>query len=61
VAATLRDMIYVWRGDLALTRAIDEGRLEAHGTSAARHALPRWFGISRLAHLQSARADARAA
>ena len=58
--ATLRDMIYVWRGDLTLTRALDTGRLCAHGTTRARRALPRWLGISPLAHVQTARADAKA-
>jgi DNA-binding HxlR family transcriptional regulator len=61
LAATLPDMIYLWSGDLALARALETGRLEAHGTMAARRALPRWFGVSPLAHLESARADARAA
>jgi len=58
--ATLRDLIYVWRGDLLLGRALATGRLRAHGTAAARRALPRWLGISPLAHVQSLRAGARA-
>jgi DNA-binding HxlR family transcriptional regulator len=61
LSATLRDMIYVWRGDLGLARALEQGRLEAHGTAAARRALPRWLAISTLAHLKSARGDERAA
>ncbi|MCK6451739.1 MAG: hypothetical protein L6R19_12915 [Alphaproteobacteria bacterium] len=52
-------MIYVWRGDLPLARALDGGRLSAHGTAAAQRALPRWPGISPLAHVRSARPDAR--
>jgi DNA-binding HxlR family transcriptional regulator len=59
--ATLRDMIYVWRGDLSLARALDTGRLRAHGTARAQRMLPCWLGISPLAHVQSARADARVA
>ncbi len=59
--ATLGDLIYLWRGDLPLTRALDSGRLRAHGTTKAQRALPRWFGFSPLAHVQSARADAKAA
>ena len=49
-------MIYLWRGDLSLAKALDSGRLDAHGTSAARGALSRWLGLSPLAHVQSARA-----
>jgi DNA-binding HxlR family transcriptional regulator len=60
LAAKLRDLIYVWRGDVTLSRAIDTGRLQVHGTARARRALPRWLGISPLAHVASARADARA-
>lgn len=56
----LRDLIYVWRGDLSLTRAIDTGRLRVHGKASVRRALPRWLGISPLADVQSARADVRA-
>ncbi len=58
--ATLRDMIYLWRGDLPLARAFDTGRLRAHGVSTAQRALSCWLGISPLAHVQSARADAQA-
>jgi DNA-binding HxlR family transcriptional regulator len=58
--ATLPDMIYLWRGDLSLPRALDSGRLRVHGTSAAQRGLGRWLGISPLAHVPSARADAHA-
>ena len=58
--ASLRDMIYVWRGDLLLLRALDTGRLRAHGTVKAQRALSRWLAISPLAHLQSARAESEA-
>lgn len=61
LAATLPDMIYVWRGDLAIARALEEDRLEAHGTAAARRALAKWLGVSLLAHVESQRDDARAA
>lgn len=57
---TLHDMIYVWRGDLALARALDTGRLRVHGTSAAQRAFSRWLGISPLAHVQSARGEVEA-
>jgi DNA-binding HxlR family transcriptional regulator len=61
LAVSLRDMIYLWRGDLPLARALAQGRLEAHGGSRARRALPRWLGVSPLAHVRSQRADAEAA
>lgn len=31
VSITSRNMIYIWRGDLPLDRALDSGRLDAHG------------------------------
>lgn len=55
--ATLRDMIYVWRGDLPLARALDTGRLRAQGTVRTQRALPRWLAISPLARVHSARAN----
>jgi DNA-binding HxlR family transcriptional regulator len=60
VDVTLRDMIYIWRGDLSLSQALQSGRLEAHGTARARKALPRWLGIVSIAHVKSQRADASA-
>lgn len=54
----LPTMIHVWRGDLALDKALREGRLQAQGTTAARRALPRWLGVSLLAHVASKRTDA---
>jgi DNA-binding HxlR family transcriptional regulator len=56
----LRDMIYVWRGDLTLVRAISTGRLRVHGTARARRALAGWLAISPLAHVPSAGPEARA-
>lgn len=50
-SATLRTMIYVWRGDLELDRVVDDGRLEVHGNPAAVRAFRRWCGISTLAHV----------
>jgi hypothetical protein len=49
-------MIYVWRGDLPLARALEEARLSVHGTGPQRQALGRWLGISPLAHVHSMRA-----
>jgi DNA-binding HxlR family transcriptional regulator len=58
---TLRDMIYVWRGDLPLQVALSEGKLEAIGSPRARSALPRWLARSKLADVKSERSDARVA
>jgi DNA-binding HxlR family transcriptional regulator len=61
LTVSLADMILIWRGDLPLRRAIDQGRLQADGGAAARRALPRWLGVSTLAHVASQRPYARAA
>lgn len=58
--ATLPDLIYVWRGDLPLARALDTGRLRVHGTVKAQRALSQWLAISPIAHVPSARPDAKA-
>jgi len=55
VEATLPDMIYVWRGDLALADALREGRIEVHGVRRLQRAFRRWFGVSVLAHVGPAR------
>jgi DNA-binding MarR family transcriptional regulator len=57
ISVSLPDMIYIWRGDLALRDAMNDGRLEAHGSARAMKALPRWLGVSTLAHVKSERAD----
>jgi DNA-binding HxlR family transcriptional regulator len=59
--ATLTDMIYIYRGDLPLVRALAQGRLEAHGVAWARRALSSWLGRSRFANVKSRRDEARAA
>jgi DNA-binding HxlR family transcriptional regulator len=61
LSASLPDMIYIYRGDLPLARAIGQGRLEVHGAAWARKALPRWLAPGPLARVASQRADARAA
>ena len=48
LAATLADMIYIVRGDLPLTRALDSGRLEAIGAARARKALRAWLNLGPL-------------
>jgi DNA-binding HxlR family transcriptional regulator len=55
LTTTLRDMIYIWRGDLPLDTALSQGRLEAIGKAQARSALPRWLARSRLADVKSER------
>jgi len=61
LTSTLRDMIYIYRGDLLLARALAEKRLEAHGPAWARRALPRWLAPDAIARVKSQRADAKAA
>ncbi|MGF1631721.1 MAG: winged helix-turn-helix transcriptional regulator [Kiloniellaceae bacterium] len=53
LAATLADMIYIVRGDLPLTRALDSGRLEAIGSARARKTLRAWLNLSPLAKVKS--------
>jgi hypothetical protein len=60
LVTTLPDMIYIYRGDLPLARALERGRLEAHGAAWARRALPRWLARGPLAEVRSQRADAQA-
>lgn len=61
LVTTVPDMIYIYRGDLPLTRALAQGRLEAHGAAWARRALPRWLAPGPLAQVKSQRPGARAA
>jgi len=59
--ASLPDMIYVYRGDLPLVRALAQGRLEVHGATWAQRALSRWLAPSPLTHVKSQRTSAQAA
>lgn len=61
IETTLRDMIYIWRGDLPLARAVESGRLSVHGSGTVCRALEGWLSISPLAHVRSARADTQPA
>lgn len=61
LVTTLRDMIHIYRGDLALARALAEGRLETHGAAWARRALPSWLARGGWAQVKSLRPEARAA
>jgi hypothetical protein len=60
LVTTLPDMIYIYRGDLPLARAIEQQRLEAHGAAWAERALSRWLVPGPLARVKSQRADAHA-
>jgi DNA-binding HxlR family transcriptional regulator len=60
LTTTLRDMIYIWRGDLALARAVDEGRLEVLGEAWARRALPHWLARSKYAAVKPERRSVNA-
>lgn len=60
VLATLPDLIRVWRGDIALSTAIENERLEIHGTARMRKAFSRWLGIVSIAHVRPAREKAAA-
>lgn len=52
LTTTLPDMIYIIRGDLSLTRALNDGRLEALGATATKRKLRSWLNISPLAKVR---------
>jgi DNA-binding HxlR family transcriptional regulator len=58
LAVTLRDMIYIVRGDLPVAEALASGQLDAHGPTRLRRALAAWFNLSPLADVPSQRAAA---
>ena len=58
LAATLPDMIYIVRGDLPLTRALDSGRLEAIGSARACKALRAWLNLAPYTRIKSQREHA---
>jgi len=55
LTTTLPVMIYIWRGDVSLARAENEGRLEITGDAWARRAFPRWLARSSYASIKSRR------
>lgn len=59
LSARLPDMIHIWRGDLSLSLALETGRLETHGPSRLRRALPAWLTLSPLARVRSVNEDAQ--
>lgn len=58
LACTLPDMIYIIRGDLAVSRAVAEDRLEALGETRLCKAIGSWLNLSPLAAIASVRPDA---
>jgi len=57
VTTTVKDMIYVVRGDLALSRALDENRMDLVGPRALRMQFRAWLNLGPLAKIKSQRAD----
>lgn len=55
---TLPDMIYLWRGDLSLSRAQAEGRLCVHGLAQARRGLRAWLNPGDWTKVRSRRGPA---
>lgn len=58
LACTLRDMIYVVRGDLSLAWAIATDRLDVTGPAAMRRKLAAWLNLGPLTRIKSRRPDA---
>jgi DNA-binding HxlR family transcriptional regulator len=58
LACSLRDMIYIVRGDLALTKAMDTDRLLVDGSGALRRNLRAWLNLSPVTKIRSQRSDA---
>ena len=61
LTTTVPDMIYVWRGDVPLAGALEDGRIEAHGSSQCLKALSQWLKLSHFASYKSKRPAAAAA
>lgn len=55
LAATVPDMIHIWRGDVSVRRALDDGMLETHGAPRVVKALESWLNLSPLAAVAPAR------
>ena len=58
LACSLRDMIYIVRGDLSLARAIATDRLDVIGPAAMRRKLAAWLNLGPLTRIKSRRPDA---
>ena len=46
LTSSLRDLTRVWRGDLAWSEAVGQGRLAVDGPEELRRAVPAWFSLS---------------
>ena len=55
--STLPDMIYIVRGDLSLARAMDDGKIEAIGSTQTQRALAKWMNFSPITKIKSKRKD----
>ncbi|HVT22669.1 MAG TPA: helix-turn-helix domain-containing protein [Mycobacteriales bacterium] len=51
VVAGLREMVGIWRGDLAWNAALRSGAVELQGAAPVRRDFPRWFKLSPFAEL----------
>ena len=49
VAASLRALIEIWRGDMSWSRALLDGSVAISGAADARRSVPTWVGQSKLA------------
>jgi DNA-binding HxlR family transcriptional regulator len=52
LTTSLPVMIRIWRGDMALTGAINDGQLDVHGPVWARRCLSRWLARSTYARIK---------
>lgn len=57
LACTLADMIYIYRGDTSLARALAADRLEAIGSTSARKRLAAWLNLGPLSRVESQRSE----
>lgn len=59
VRTTLSDLIYVWRGDTTLAKAMAEERLQVHSSERMRKAFRNWFAVAPIANVKPATGDWR--
>jgi DNA-binding HxlR family transcriptional regulator len=57
LTATTEDLIHVYLGDIPLSRALDDGRLEAIGNKSDIARLSDWLNLGALANIPSMRKD----
>lgn len=61
VRVTVPDLIYIWRGDLAYSAALDDGRLDLLGDAKTIRAFRQWLAIAPIAHIAPQRAQMQTA